>query len=243
MGTVELSVLMVCFPTWMLNNMGINGKIALAGGGGAEDSHLLDEIFASWIGPRGKLLYWPFALRGLRPYQACFDWITSVFMPLNITDITMWTDLSDYQACDLEEFDAVYIGGGNTFSLLAQVKESGFDRSLNSFLTEGKAIYGGSAGAAILGRDIRTVSHLDSNDLGIGDTKGLNLANGYAIWVHYQLSDDKFIDAYIRKHRHPVLAISERSGIVIESTGLRAVGFEPAYRFDGRIKSEVKGGA
>jgi dipeptidase E len=141
------------------------------------------------------------------------------------------------------QFDAVYIGGGNTHLLLAQLLENGFDRSLKAYLTGGKAVYGGSAGAVLLGCDIQTVSHLDCNDVGLTETKGLNLANGHAIWVHYQPKDDGLIEEFVQKHHQPVLAISERSGIVIESTGLRTVGFEPAYRFDGRTKSEVKGGA
>ncbi len=215
-------------------------KIALAGGGGAEDSRLLDEVFASWIGPRGRLLYWPIALRGLRPFQACFDWVKAIFVPLNITDITMWTDLAEHRAGDLEAFDAVYIGGGNTYSLLAQLAENGFDRSLKAYLAEGRAIYGGSAGAAVLGRDIQTVAHLDSNEIGLENTSGLNLADGHDIWVHYQAKDDTLIEAYVREHQRPVLAISERAGIVIEAANIRAAGFEAAYRFDGRTKSEVR---
>ena len=92
-------------------------KVALAGGGGADESRLLDEVFAAWIGLQGKLLYWPIALRGIRPFPSCLEWITTTFAPLNVTQITMWTDLSEHQASELGEFDAVYIGGGNTFAL------------------------------------------------------------------------------------------------------------------------------
>ena len=154
----------------------------------------------------------------------------------------MWTNLAEHRAGDLEAFDAVYIGGGNTYSLLAQLVESGFDRSLKAYLAEGRAIYGGSAGAAVLGKDIQTVGRIDSNAIGLGNTSGLNLAEDHDIWVHYQAKDDRRIKAYVREHQHPVLAISERAGIVIESAKIRAAGFEAAYRFDGRTKSEVEGG-
>ncbi len=151
----------------------------------------------------------------------------------------MWTDLSEHQASELDEFDAVYLGGGNTFALLAQLQESGFERYLKAYAQRGKAVYGGSAGAVVFGRDIRTVNHLDRNDVGLTETKGLDLAEGHAIWVHYQPHDDSLIDAYVRQYRQPILAISERSGIVIEKAGIRRVGFEPAYRFDRRGKSEI----
>jgi dipeptidase E len=214
-------------------------KIALGGGGGADDSRLLDEVFATWIGSRGKLLYLPCALRGIRPFQSCWEWITATFAPLKVNQITMWTDLSEHLASELGEFDAVYIGGGNTFALLAELRKSGFDRYLRECACQGKAIYGGSAGAAVLGRDIRTVNYLDRNEVGVVETKGLDLVKGHAIWVHYQPQDDNLIDDYVRQYGQPVIALSERSGIVIDQDGLRMVGFEPAYRFDGQKKFEL----
>jgi dipeptidase E len=214
-------------------------KVALGGGGGAADSRLLDEVFATWIGAQGRLLYLPCALRGIRPFESCLEWITATFAPLGITRITMWTDLTEHQAGELDEFDGVYIGGGNTFALLAELRRSGFENSLAEYVRRGKAIYGGSAGAAVLGRDIQTVKYLDRNEVGLVEMHGLDLARGYAIWVHYQPQDDNLIDEYVREYSQPVVALSERSGIVIENESMRAVGFEPAYRFDGHGKSET----
>ena len=214
-------------------------KVALGGGGGASDSRLLDEVFATWIGSQGKLLYLPCALRGIRPFQSCLEWITATFAPLKITQITMWTDLSEHRASELDQFDAVYIGGGNTFVLLAELRKSGFENHLTEYVRRGKAIYGGSAGAAVLGRDIRTVSYLDRNEVGLVEKKGLDLAMGHAIWVHYQPQDDNLIDAYVRQYQQSVIALSECSGIVIEQGVMRGVGFEPAFRFNAQGKSEV----
>jgi dipeptidase E len=185
------------------------------------------------------LLYLPCALRGIRSFKSCLEWITGTFASFNITNITMWTDLSEHQVSELDQFDAVYIGGGNTFALLAELRKSGFENYLIEYAYCGKAIYGGSAGAAVLGRDIRTVNYLDRNEVGLSETNGLDLAAGHAIWVHYQPQDDNLIDQYVRQYGQPVIALSERSGIVIEYEGMRSVGFEPTYRFDGQGKSEV----
>ena len=87
-------------------------KIALAGGGGASDSRLLDEVFARWLGSQGKLLYWPLALRGMRPFQACLEWIRAAFTPLGITDIIMWTDLNEHQAGELDRLMASILAVG-----------------------------------------------------------------------------------------------------------------------------------
>jgi dipeptidase E len=214
-------------------------RVILAGGGGAEDSRPLDEMLASWMGSRGRLLYLPIALRNIRSFESCFEWITGTFKPLAITRISMWTDLADHTARDLEEFDAIYVGGGNTYSLMAQLISSNFDRYLRTYAQEGGIVYGGSAGAVVLGKDIRTVSSMDSNAVGLAEVNCLNLANGYAVWPHYQPGNDALIEEFVQRYHQAVLAISERSGVVVESGRLYSVGFEPSYQFDDG-KSEIQ---
>ena len=217
----------------------MKGKIALAGGGNEKDSRLIDEVFASWIEPDRKILYLPLALRGARAYDECLKWIKATFLPLHITNIEMWTDLSEHQADELFEFAAVYIGGGNTYSLLAQFLESGFDHHLVEYCSHSGVIYGGSAGAALLGKDIRTVNHIDHNHIGLTETKGLNLANNQAVWVHYQPQDDELIYEYQGKYNQSVLALSERSGVVLDNSRMYSAGFDPAYRFDWQGKHRI----
>jgi dipeptidase E len=90
----------------------------------------------------------------------------------------------------------------------------------------------------ILGRDIQTVRHLDRNDINLTETRGLNIAAGYAVWVHYQDEDDQLIRQYMSEKSYPVIAISERSGVVIDDTGFQSVGYEAALCFDKSEKRE-----
>ena len=214
-------------------------RILFGGGGSAADERPLHELLNQWIGRDGKLLYWPIALRGTRTFESCHEWITASLSPLGITNITMWTDLTGHHESELGAFDGLYIGGGNTFSLLAELRESRFDRYLQAYARGGKPVYGGSAGAVILGRDIRIVEHFDSNRVGLMDTTGLNLANGHVIWPHYEPGHDGLIYAFIEQYKSPVLAISERSGVVIEGNRVRSAGLEPALRFDEHRRVEV----
>lgn len=216
-------------------------KIALGGGGEADDERPLAHVFAGWVGPAGKLLYWPIAMRGSVPFDACFDWIKATLGPLGVRDITMWSELSGHSRDELNSFDAVFIGGGNTYSLLSELVSSGFDAYLRIFIARGGAVYGGSAGAAILGRDIRTIEHMDSNTIGFERTDGLDVAMGHAVWVHYRPeSDDERIHEYIAQYGHPVIAIAERSGVVLDKEGLRCVGYDPAYCVDPSGKKELE---
>ncbi len=214
--------------------------LILAGGGDAQDSRPLDELFATWTGPRGKMLYLPVAMKGSHhPWESCLAWIRSVFAPLGVLNIEMWTDLLDHDADELAVFHSVYLGGGNTYSLLAQLKDSGFDAGLIQFAGRGGAIYGGSAGAIVLGRDIMTCAHLDRNEVGLIGTEGLDLIAGHAVWCHYQADDDAGIGEYIQERGFPVLAISERAGIAVQAGQFASAGYEPAYRFDENGKCEL----
>ena len=81
---------------------------------------------------------------------------------------------------------------------------------------------------------------MDRNEIGLTETKGLNLAKGYSVWVHYQNpSDDGLIYEFQVKYNQSVLAISERAGIVVENSELKSVGFEPAFLFDKHGKQQL----
>ncbi len=208
-------------------------RIMLAGGGDAADSHPLDEQFANWLPAGGRLLYWPIALRGLeRPWSACYAWIREVFQPFGLDKIEMWTDLTAHDPHELLRFDAVYMGGGNTFLLRHELQRTGFDHALQGFAGAGGLLYGGSAGAIVLGSDIMTCVHMDENVVGLTDTYGLNLVLGHAVWCHYEPAEDEMIRAYVQRTGWPVLALSERAGMARVNGRLRPAGYDPVYRFD-----------
>ena len=207
-------------------------KLALGGGGDREDSRLLDEAFANWIGAQGYLLYLPVALRGLIPFAECEMWFRETFAPLGVRRIEMWTELQGKVVADLDVFDGIYIGGGNTYGLLAELRAAGLDQAICAFAQSGRPIYGGSAGAAILGSDIETIAHIDHNEVGLTDMTGLNLVGGYAVWVHFSEQDDSRIRAFVERRRTAVIAIPERSGVITDADRVMTVGFETSFYFD-----------
>ena len=207
-------------------------RIIAAGGGGPQDERPLLELFSAWAGTTGRVLFLPIAQAGTgRPPADCLAWGRAALAPFGVMDITMWTDLEAEDHSGLGEFDAVFIGGGNTFSLLDQVRRSGFDAALARFLSGGGAVYGGSAGAILFGRDILTCAHLDEDRVGLADTHGLDAMGGYCVWCHYGAEDDARIAEYIARHGWPVLALSERAGVSAEDGVLTARGYDPTYVF------------
>ncbi len=208
------------------------GKLILAGGGSADDSRPLDERFAAWI-KGGRLLYWPVAAEGdSETYAAAYDWIKSVFVPLGIKRIDMWTSFIEHSPHELHNYAGLYIGGGNTFRLLYLLRTFGFDRTILDYLNRGGCVYGGSAGAIVMGSDIMTCAHMDENKVALTDTRGLNLLDGYAVWAHYDTHEDSRIAQYIGRSGSLVIALSERGGLCLDGDAVRVCGSDPLYLFD-----------
>jgi dipeptidase E len=206
-------------------------QIVLAGGGGAADSRSLDEVFAEWIGS-GRLLYLPLALHEER-HTAAAAWLRSTFEPLGVCDIESWPAFDGHDARELSDFDGVYIGGGNTYRLLQQLRTSGFDKAITRFIAEGGPVYGGSAGAILLGSDIDTALLAgDSNDVRLTSTRGLDVLSGWSVVCHYRAPDLERTHAFTLQHGLRALALSERAGIILDRDGARSQGAEAVVALD-----------
>ena len=82
------------------------------------------------------------------------------------TEELMTKNFTDY-AC-------LYIGGGNTYKLLNDLKVSGaFDKIKKYLLEDNGIVYGGSAGAIIFGKDLDSCNTDDENEVGLDDNTGL----------------------------------------------------------------------
>lgn len=203
-------------------------RILLGGGGSAADERPLLEQFASWLNPQEPLLYLPLAMPGAGPAQ--FSWINTALEPFGIKHITMWTALDRHQPQELEAYAAIFIGGGNTYHLLDQLRSARFLPALRAYAQAGGILYGGSAGAILLGRDIDTCAHMDQNIPGIKDTAGLDLVHGRAIWCHYTPAADPMVAEYMARKRIPVIALAETAGLWVRGPGdIISLGTEAVY--------------
>ncbi|MGC8680283.1 MAG: Type 1 glutamine amidotransferase-like domain-containing protein, partial [Candidatus Micrarchaeia archaeon] len=158
----------------------------------------------------------------------------------------MWTDLSNRKYEDLKNYSAVFIGGGNTFRLLDFIRKSGFDQLLLRYIRSDKPVFGGSAGAIILGRDIGTAffgEASDKNEVGIKDLTGLNVANGYSIACHHSKAYDKKVIEYSSNTKIPTIALSENTGLYINDDEIRVFGSRSAIVFNGKIRKIIKVGS
>ena len=217
-------------------------RLILAGGGDTSDSKPLDLLFIRSLKVK-RVLYIPIAWKS-GDFEACKKWFTATFSNLGFKNIEMWTDLHNKRFEDLKPFGGIYLGGGNTFSLLHDLRDSKFDKLLLKFIESERPVYGGSAGAIILGKGIRTAgfgTDSDVNGVGLKDFSGLGLVNDFSIQCHYEKSQDAQLLRFSRSNA--VIALSERCGLLVNNGVIEVVGFESAYLFQNGKKIEFKVGS
>ncbi|MFB7668750.1 Type 1 glutamine amidotransferase-like domain-containing protein [Kitasatospora sp. NPDC056138] len=212
----------------------LTGSLFLSGGGDAQDSRLLDAAFATAV-DSGPLWYWPVAMDPAEvDYAVCMNWLNSVFAPLGVADIELWNGATGEALLSrFPDFRGVYIGGGNAYRLLSVIRRHDLLPALRRFVEGGGAVYGGSAGAALLGADISTIAHLDEDLSGHADTRGLSLVGGHGVFVHHRERDTPVARSWAHGNGRPVVALHERAGAVVKGGQITAVGFEPVHLIDG----------
>lgn len=191
-------------------------RLLLSGGGDPEQVKALDNFFAKKVG-NGKILYIPVAMEKI-PYNDCFQWFKDTYAKYGIENIEMCIELD--KKIDLNNYSAIFIGGGNTFKLIDEMRKSGFDEKLVDYLKNDGFVYGGSAGAIIFGKSIDTALHADKNYLNLNDLSGLNVMNDYRIWCHYTKKDE--LD--LKKINGKVIVLYEESGIFYDGTKIESIG-------------------
>lgn len=126
---------------------------------------------------------------------------------------------------DFAQFSGIYIGGGNTYKLLKELKEFGTFDILSSLAKEGMPIYGGSAGAIILAKTIIPAGFLDQNEVGLTDLLALDLVHGYDVWCHYTGAEDDSIRDYMERFNlQKIIAIPENAGLILNEETIEGVG-------------------
>lgn len=206
----------------VMNNK--KGILFLNGGGSALDSLELDRKFVSCLEDGSRILYIPHANKKQYPYfSSSLEWIKNTVNDVSGNkkiNIDMPMFYYEFNFLNLEDYDAIYIGGGNTFFLLSILKRYGVDKRLIDYYKKGGIIYGGSAGALILGKSIDTVSFERNNELESSD--GLNILNGFSVVCH---ADKDIIDSLKdNNYLKPVLVLYEETGVVWEHGDISGYG-------------------
>ena len=200
----------------------------LGGGGDAAQSEVLDQHFAAALAP-GPVVYVPTALAASPQFENAGAWFRATYAPLGITDVVVWDSLDGKNLGDVSGIAALYLGGGNTYYLLSELRRTGLLSQIAVAAGSGLAVYGGSAGAIVLGADVTTADIAGDRDLaGVTDHRGANAVRGWSVACHYELGHDEPLRRWCATRIDArVIALSEDSGAAVADGQLRNVGKAP----------------
>ena len=125
----------------------------------------------------------------------------------NITEHKIGNDIN------IDDFDIIYMMGGNTFYLLDIIRKTGFDKIIANFINKGKIYIGSSAGSEILGNSIDVALGYDENNVNIIDFTGLRIVN--ALIVPHSNRKEEFISELKNKTKENVITLHDGDGLII----------------------------
>lgn len=128
----------------------------------------------------------------------------------------------------IENYDVVYVTGGNTFYLLEQMRTCNFEITIRQFLLRGGVYIGSSAGSIVACPDIAYVGSMDdpAKAPGLSDTRGLHLLDQYPV-VHtdHPLFRKAAHDALseMTKKKLPAIALNDDQAILVDGTSITII--------------------
>ena len=223
-----------------------NARSILCGGGSGEQNYYANQKLNEIIDHNKPLLYIPLAMdENVHSYDSCYEWIKKELSQVSFAGIKMVRSFKDLAEKELNDYSALFIGGGNTYKLLKGLKDNGIFSKIIDYLDGGGVILGSSAGAVIFGYDINSISMMDPNNVGLKETKGFNVLDGVSIFPHYtnnklELPEDEnekrfrnFTDSIINYSNlvGDVIAIPEEDAIFVHDGKVEILGSRPYYFF------------
>lgn len=214
-------------------------------GGGADEqvkeAYLFLEEKANMSKP---LLYIPLAMEREK-YPSCLEWISGELADLHFPKIDMVTSVEELASKDFNKYGAIFIGGGDTYKLLADLKSCSVYEKIRNFLAIGGAVFGGSAGAIIFGKNLDSCRHEDKNTVGLQDTAGFNQVFGAYIGAHYKNGNperEKNATKAFSKlsFEGPIIALPEEDTLMIDKNEVRVIGSRNFYIFKNGVRYTYK---
>ena len=114
---------------------------------------------------------------------------------------------------NINDFDIIYMMGGNTFYLLNIIRNTGFDKIIKDFIDNGKIYIGSSAGSEILGNSVDIALGYDENKVNMKDFTGLKIVD--ALIVPHSNRKEEFLNDLKNKTHENVITLYDGDGIIL----------------------------
>ena len=211
-------------------------KVFLCGGGAGIQTIEANKRLNEVIDHSKPCLYIPLAMEQEK-YADCYEWIKDELKNIDIPYIEMVKSADELVTKNMNEFGVIFIGGGNTFKLLNDLKISGAFEKIKEYMSGEGVIFGGSAGAIIFGMDLEACRLDDINEVNLNEINGFDILNGISILCHYTnrtVEKDEQSRQYlleVSKHRK-VIALPEEVTLFVNDENIEIIGNSPYYIFE-----------
>ena len=111
---------------------------------------------------------------------------------------------------NIDDFDIIYMMGGNTIYLLDMVRKYNFDAVIKDFINKGKIYIGSSAGSQILGTTIALNAIYEDNFVNMTDFTAIGIVDGEVV-PHANKKED-LINSL---NREDLILLYDGDGIII----------------------------
>jgi dipeptidase E len=130
---------------------------------------------------------------------------------------------------DLQDFEVLYVSGGNTFYLLKKSLESGFNKVVKEFVENGKVYIGSSAGSIVAGPELYPATMFDDPSV-LPDRekqKGFGLVD-FIVFPHWGRSDFKnfYFDKKLQEaytHTDKIILLADNQYIFVMDEWIKIV--------------------
>jgi len=207
-------------------------KLFLCGGGSNIQIMYALHKFKSVINQDKPILYIPLAMKK-ENYDSCKEWFSNESKYIGINSFEMIKSSKELSEKDLNNYCALFIGGGNTYKLLSELSENGNLAKIQNYLRNNGVIFGGSAGAIIFGKSINTCWLDDGNEVKLKNCNGLNYLNEYSILCHLNKTNLKKNYEYLKEFskENKVLYLPEEDVIFIDNNKIKLIGTYKYVKF------------
>jgi len=205
-------------------------KLVFYSGGEAKDNKLLDKELIRIIAKKDPLV----SFIPASSYHGAHDFRDFVdqYKKFGIRKFLYFPVDVPFDKVMLEvvfKSDLIYMGGGNTFSFLKDLRAKKLLPKLKDFVSQGKVLAGLSAGAIMMTKDITTAGYpsfdRDENAVKLVNLRSIGLVQ-FDFFPHYRSTTryDLEFKKLCTKTNRPILACPDGAGIVIEGQSMMFVG-------------------
>lgn len=200
-------------------------KLFLCGGGSGKQIMTALNKFSSLLDKNKPILYIPLAFKN-NNYDSCSRWFEEEIKFIGLNHFEMVRSSEELSKKDFNNYCALFIGGGNTYKLLKELKENSNFEKINEYLKNNGIIFGGSAGAIIFGKDINSCLIEDQNIVNLNDCTGFNYLNNYSILCHLNNANFKKNKGYLTNYsvKNKTIYLPEDDVIIVTNKKVEFVG-------------------